>query len=75
MLQAERHREKPYDQLVIETTGMANPLPIMQVFSDPELAEDMTLVRQLCSLCWLAPCWPVSHLTLTARDFDTTATQ
>ena len=45
VLQAERHRERPYDQLVIETTGMANPLPIMQVFSIPEIAEHMTLVR------------------------------
>ena len=49
-LQAQKHRERPYDQLVIETTGMANPLPIMQVFSIPDIADHMTLVRA-CQPC------------------------
>ena len=43
--QAERHRQQPYDQLVIETTGMANPLPIMQIFgSAPEIFDHLRLV-------------------------------
>ena len=44
-MQAERHREQPYHQLVIETTGMANPLPIMQIFgSAPEIFDHLRLV-------------------------------